>query len=52
MAKVDPNRIITKLAQKLAQQEIDLAIREILIEDAQAEQENPNPVDVSTQSGE
>lgn len=48
MAQVDPNRIINKLALKLAQNEIDLAIKEILLEDAKADVTNPQPVDVST----
>jgi hypothetical protein len=33
MAQVDPNRIINKLALRLAQKEIDSVVAEILIED-------------------
>ncbi|QGJ92805.1 hypothetical protein SEA_PUREGLOBE5_45 [Arthrobacter phage Pureglobe5] len=36
MAQVDPNRIINKLALRLAQKEIDSVVAEILIEDLNA----------------
>ena len=55
MAQVDPNRIINKLALRLAQKEIDSVIAEILIEDLNAQSSRSaapsvdyEPADVST----
>lgn len=59
MAQVDPNRIINKLALRLAQKEIDSVVAEILIEDLNArtvEAGEPSadysPADVSQSVGE
>jgi hypothetical protein len=59
MAQVDPNRIINKLALRLAQKEIDSVVAEILIEDLNAKAaETPltsadyEPADVSQPGGE
>lgn len=55
MAQVDPNRIINKLALRLAQKEIDSVMAEIMIEDLNAKSVRDaapsvdyEPADVST----